>query len=43
MDFLASCVQQVKVPSQNDNIYNEECVFSFDNPVNCEISPTKFV
>lgn len=33
MDILASFLNQIKVPSANDNIYSEECVFSFDTPV----------
>lgn len=33
MDILSSCLHQIKVPSVNDNIYSEECVFSFDTPV----------
>jgi ubiquitin carboxyl-terminal hydrolase 5/13 len=38
MEILASFESQVKVPTANDNIYSEECVFSFDNPVRRRIS-----
>lgn len=34
MEILKNCLQQIKVPTSNDNIYSEECVFSFDTPVN---------
>lgn len=33
MDILASSVSQIKVPSAADNIYSEECVYSYDTPV----------
>lgn len=33
MDILVKNLHQIKVPSPNDNIYSEECVFSFDTPV----------
>lgn len=33
MDILSNYLNQIKVPSRNDNIYSEECVFSFDTPV----------
>lgn len=34
MEVFTNVLDQVKVPTANDNIYNEECVFSFDTPVN---------
>lgn len=37
MDILANFLHQVKVPTANDNIYSEECVFSFDTPVSLKI------
>jgi ubiquitin carboxyl-terminal hydrolase 5/13 len=33
MEVFTNVLDQVKVPTANDNIYSEECVFSFDNPV----------
>jgi hypothetical protein len=33
MEYLSEYISQIKVPSINDNIYSEECVFSFDTPV----------
>ena len=36
MEILNPLIQQVKIPSANDNIYSEECVFSFDTPVKPE-------
>lgn len=33
MEILNEFVRQIKVPTANDNIYSEECVFSYDTPV----------
>lgn len=33
MDILAGSISQIKVPSAADNIYSEECVYSYDTPV----------
>lgn len=32
MEVLQKYLGQIKVPCANDNVYKEECVFSFDNP-----------
>ncbi|XP_055529285.1 ubiquitin carboxyl-terminal hydrolase 5 [Wyeomyia smithii] len=32
MEVLQKCLGQIKVPCGNDNVYKEECVYSFDNP-----------
>lgn len=34
MEYLSEYISQIKVPSAHDNIYSEECVFSYDTPVN---------
>lgn len=34
MEILAENLKQIKVPTSSDNIYSEECVFSYDTPVN---------
>lgn len=33
MELLTNYVNQIKVPSQFDNVFSEECVFSYDSPV----------
>jgi Variant UBP zinc finger len=33
MEVFTNVLDQVKVPTANDNIYSEECVFSYDTPV----------
>ena len=33
MDLLTNYINQIKVPSQFDNVFSEECVFSYDSPV----------
>lgn len=33
MDILVENLKQIKVPTSSDNIYSEECVFSYDTPV----------
>lgn len=33
MEILAEKLGQIKIPTSSDNIYSEECVFSFDTPV----------
>lgn len=33
MDILNKYLGTIRVPTNNDNIYNEECVYSFDSPV----------
>lgn len=33
MDILNKYLSTIRVPTINDNIYNEECVYSFDSPV----------
>lgn len=33
MEALQKLLGQIKVPCANDNVYKEECVYSFDNPV----------
>lgn len=37
MDLLSNHLRQIKVPTASDNIYSEECVFSYDTPVNNNI------
>uniref|UniRef100_A0A6P7GJM9 Ubiquitin carboxyl-terminal hydrolase 13-like n=1 Tax=Diabrotica virgifera virgifera TaxID=50390 RepID=A0A6P7GJM9_DIAVI len=32
MDILTSHLSKVKVPTVNDKVYKDECVYSFDNP-----------
>ncbi|KAG5683961.1 hypothetical protein PVAND_013216 [Polypedilum vanderplanki] len=32
MEILNEFIHQIKVPTANDNIFSEECVFSFDTP-----------
>ncbi|XP_055600929.1 ubiquitin carboxyl-terminal hydrolase 5 [Uranotaenia lowii] len=32
MELLQKQLGQIKVPCANDNVYKEECVYSFDNP-----------
>ncbi|CAO1382523.1 unnamed protein product [Diamesa serratosioi] len=32
MELLTNYVNQIKVPSQFDNVFSEECVFSYDSP-----------
>jgi len=34
MEILNENLKQIKVPTSSDNIYSEECVFSYDTPVN---------
>lgn len=44
MDILAGSVSHIKVPSAADNIYSEECVYSYDTPVSrLQQSPPEFV
>lgn len=33
MDILNKYLSTIRVPTNNDSIYNEECVYSFDSPV----------
>lgn len=33
MDQLSAHLKAIRVPSQRDNVYKEECVYSFDTPV----------
>lgn len=33
MEVLKSYLSQIRIPNDNDNIYKEECVYSFDTPV----------
>lgn len=33
MDMFSKLLAQINVPCANDNVYKEECVYSFDNPV----------
>ena len=33
MELLSNYINQIKVPSQFDNVFSEECVFSYDSPV----------
>ena len=33
MEQLAQYINQIQVPRAHDNIYNEECVYSYDTPV----------
>lgn len=33
MEILKEYLQQIKVPTANDNIYSEECIYSYDTPV----------
>lgn len=33
MEELRQHLKQIRVPNQNDKVYKDECVFSFDNPV----------
>ena len=30
---LSTVAQSVRLPTQHDKVFNEECIFSFDNPV----------
>ncbi|XP_070502099.1 ubiquitin carboxyl-terminal hydrolase 5 [Chironomus tepperi] len=32
MEILNENLKQIKIPTSNDNIYSEECVFSYDTP-----------
>jgi hypothetical protein len=34
MEIFTNVLDQIKVPTANDNVYSEECVFSYDTPVN---------
>ena len=33
VSVLAAFADRVRIPSQHDQVHNEECLFSFDNPV----------
>lgn len=37
MEVLSEKLGQIKVPTANDNIYSEECVFSYDTPVKLRV------
>lgn len=34
MDLLTPHLSKIRIPTANDKLYKDECVFSFDNPVN---------
>lgn len=33
MEVLQQNVKNIKIPTQLDKVYKDECVYSFDNPV----------
>lgn len=33
MDILTPHLGSIKIPSSNDMVYKDECMYSFDNPV----------
>lgn len=35
MELFATHLCKVRVPSTYDSVYKDECVYSFDSPVNC--------
>ncbi len=36
---LSTVAQSVRLPTQHDKVFNEECIFSFDNPVRSQTHP----
>lgn len=34
MDSLTPHLSKIKIPGPQDKVYKDECVYSFDNPVN---------
>lgn len=35
LDLLTPHLSKIKIPSPQQLIYKDECVYSFDNPVSC--------
>lgn len=33
MDLLGAHLKNIRVPCSQDNVYKDECVYSFDTPV----------
>lgn len=33
MDKLSKHLNQIRIPSRENNVYKEECVYSYDTPV----------
>lgn len=33
MDLLEKELKNIRMPSRTDNVYKEECVYSYDTPV----------
>lgn len=33
MEVLQPHLKNIKIPTQHDKVYKDECVYSFDNPV----------
>jgi len=33
VEILDSQLKQIRVPSERDSVYKDECIFSFDTPV----------
>lgn len=36
MELLTPYLENIKIPTANNKVYKDECVFSFDNPVSIQ-------
>lgn len=35
MEVLSAHLKSIRVPCAQDNVYKDECVYSYDTPVSC--------